>query len=65
MGKTNPGHRGMMKKKREAKQAQKKLDLETRIKEGNIRHDLQFSSNPVIVEYYKEYIQGTGMRQSK
>jgi hypothetical protein len=65
MGKTNPGHRAMKKKKREEKQAQRKLDLETRIKEGNLRHDLQYGSNPVIIEYYKDYIQGTGLRQSK
>lgn len=65
MGKTSPGHRGLMKKKREAKAAQKKLDLELRIKEGNARHDLQYGSNPAIIEYYKDYIPGTGMRQSK
>jgi hypothetical protein len=65
MGKTNPGHKGMMKKKREAKQAQKKLELEQRIKEGNARHDAQFGSNPEIVKYHTEYIQGTGLRQNK
>jgi hypothetical protein len=61
MGRTNPGHRAKVKKK----QDQKKLDLEARIKEGNLRHDLQYGSNPEIIEYYKTYIQGTGMRQSK
>jgi hypothetical protein len=61
MGKISPGRRGQ--KKQKAKQ--KKLDHELMIKEANARHDAQFGSNPVIVDYYKEYIQGTGLRQSK
>jgi hypothetical protein len=61
MARSNPGHRAKVKKK----QAQKQLELEARIKEGNLRHDLQYGSNPEIIKYYKTYIQGTGMRQSK
>lgn len=61
MGKISPGRRGI--KKKIAKQ--KRLDHELMIKEANARHDAQFGSNPVILEYYKDYIQGTGLRQSK
>jgi hypothetical protein len=61
MGKTNPGHRALKKQKLE----KKKLDHEKMIKEANARHDAQFGSNPAIIQYYREYIQGTGLRQSK
>jgi hypothetical protein len=65
MGKTNPGHRDLMKKRKAAKKAAKEAELVQRIREGNARHDAQFGSNPEIVNYYKDYIQGTGLRQSK
>lgn len=58
---TNPGHRSI--KKQQA--AKKKADHERMIKEANSRHDAQFGSKPNIVQYYTEYIQGTGLRQSK
>ena len=61
MGKTNPGHRGMKKHKEKLK----KEAHEQMIKEANARHDAQFGENPEIVKYYTEYIQGTGLRQSK
>jgi len=65
MGKTNPGHRGLMKQRKAEKAAKKQADLEQRIKEGNARHDAQFGSNPTITKFYKDYIPGTGLRQSK
>jgi hypothetical protein len=52
-------------KKRKTSSANKKAAKEQMIKQANLRHDAQFGSNPQIVNYYKEYIQGTGMRQSK
>ena len=61
MGKTNQGHKGLKKQKA----AKKKVDHALMIKEANARHDAQFGSNPQIVQYYTEYIQGTGLRQSK
>jgi hypothetical protein len=65
MGKTNPGIRDLMKKRKAAKKAAKEAELVQRIKEGNARHDAQFGSNPEIIEYYKDYVQGTGLRQNK
>lgn len=61
MGKISPGRRGLKKQKAQAK----KLAHEQMIKEANARHDAQYGSEPSIVKYYTEYIQGTGMRQSK
>lgn len=61
MGKISPGRRGQ--KKKLAKQ--KRLAHEQMIKDANARHDAQFGANPTIVKYYKDYIQGTGLRQSK
>ena len=60
MGKTNPGRRALKKQKL----AKKKLDHEQMIKGANARHDLQFGSNPTIIQYYTEYIQGPGLRHS-
>ncbi len=61
MGKISPGRRGLKKQKAAAKKAAH----EQMIREANARHDAQFGSNPEIVEYYKHYIQGTGLRQSR
>ena len=61
MGKTNPGHRGLKKYKEKLKKEQH----EQMIKEANARHDAQFGSEPTITKYYTDYIQGTGLRQSK
>ena len=61
MGKTNHGHRSIKKHKEKLK----KEAHEQMIREANARHDAQFGSNPEIIQYYKEYIQGTGLRQNK
>ena len=61
MGKTNYGHRSLKKQKEKLK----KEAHEQMIREANARHDAQFGSNPEIIQYYKEYIQGTGLRQNK
>ena len=61
MGKTNTGHRALKKQKA----AKKIVDREQMIREANARHDAQFGANPTIVNYYKDYIQGTGLRQNK
>lgn len=61
MGKISPGRKGLKKQKAEAK----KIAHEQMIREANARHDAQFGSLPTITDYYKDYIPGTGMRQSK
>lgn len=61
MGKVSKSRRGQKKKL----VAEKKLAHEQMIKEANARHDAQFGSAPDIIQYYTEYIQGTGLRQSK
>lgn len=61
MGKTNQGHKGLKKQRAKAQ----KLAKEQMIKDANARHDAEFGSNPKIVKYYTDYIQGTGLRQSK
>lgn len=61
MGKTNPGHHDLKKHKEKLKKEQH----EKMIKEANARHDAQFGSTPTITKYYTDYIQGTGLRQSK
>jgi hypothetical protein len=61
MGKGNHGHKAIKKQKA----IEKKLAQEQMIREANARHDAQYGKNPVIVQYYKDYIQGTGLRQSK
>lgn len=43
----------------------KKQQHEQMIREANLRHDLEHGPPDKIIEYYKEYIQGTGMRQSR
>jgi len=61
MGKGNYGHKALKKQKAAAK----KVAHEQMIRDANARHDAKFGSNPKIIEYYKDYIQGTGLRQSK
>jgi hypothetical protein len=61
MGKGNYGHKALKKQKAAAK----KVAHKQMICDANARHDAQFGANPKIVEYYKDYIQGTGLRQSK
>ena len=53
------------KHKRKQKAAEKKIAQEQMIKEANARHDVQHGTNPEIINYYTQYIQGTGLRQSK
>ena len=61
MGKGNYGHKALKKQKAAAK----KVAHEQMIRDANARHDAQFGSNPKIIEYYTDYIPGTGLRQSK
>ncbi len=61
MGKISHQRRALKKQKAEAKKAAH----EQMIRDANARHDAQFGSAPKITEYYKDYIQGTGLRQSK
>ena len=53
------------KHKHKQKAAEKKIAQEQMIKEANARYDAQHGSNPEIINYYTQYIQGTGLRQSK
>jgi hypothetical protein len=53
------------KHRRKQKAAEKKAAHEQMIKDANAKHDIQFGSNPELTKYYTEYIQGTGLRQSK
>ena len=50
---------------RKQKATEKKIAQEQMIKEANARHDVQHGTTPEIINYYTQYIQGTGLRQSK
>jgi hypothetical protein len=52
-------HRRLAKRKKE-KEAKEQM-----IKDANIKHDIEHNLNAVSSNYDKEYIQGTGMRNSK
>ena len=53
------------KQRRLDKRKKAKEDHERMIKEANLKHDIEHGINAVSPNYYKEYIQGTGMRNSK
>jgi len=54
----------MVKSKRPRKPSKAELKKKM-IAAANKKHDLEHGINPEIPQYCKEYIQGTGMRQSK
>jgi len=60
MGKISPGRRGL----RNQKDAAKKSVKEQMIKEANARHDAEHGINATSQDFYAQYIQGTGLRQS-